>query len=124
MNKDASNSLNNLLEKVEKFVKERDWDKYHTPKNLAMSIAIEAAEILELFQWVTIKESIDNVAKDEKLKTALAEEIADVMIYTISLALHTDIDLEKAIIKKLEKNEVRFPINAVKGKLGPYKINQ
>lgn len=119
-----SSTFKPLIESVSKFVSNRDWDKYHTPKNLAMSIAIEAAEIMELFQWVTIDESVDNVKNDEKLRAALGEELADVMIYAISLAIHTDINLEEVINKKLEKNYQRFPIDVVKGKLGPYKLNE
>ena len=110
-------SLKELQRLVASFVTERDWDKFHTPKNLAMSIAIEAAEIMELFQWLTIEESKLKV-KEEGFKKELAYELADVLIYILSLCSRTDIDLENAIVEKLKINEIRFPIHIVKGKTG------
>lgn len=91
-----------LKEKVTKFRDERDWKKYHNPKDLSISISIEAAELLELFQWKDL-ETYD-MDKEE-----LREEMADIFIYLLSLADITDIDLGKAVIDKMEKNEKRYP---------------
>lgn len=99
---------------VQQFVDERDWQKYHNPKNLAMSISIESAELMEIFQWLTMEESIslkDNKAKFEKIK----EEIADIIIYCISLGSILDIDLSKAILEKIEKNKSKYPTSKYKG---------
>jgi NTP pyrophosphatase (non-canonical NTP hydrolase) len=90
-------------------VKERSWERYHTPKNLAMSIAIEAAELMERFQWVSSDESIELV-KDAGARAAVADELADVLIYCLSLSNQADIDLSAAVLAKLERNEDRFPI--------------
>jgi NTP pyrophosphatase (non-canonical NTP hydrolase) len=99
---------------VKQFIDERDWQKYHNPKNLAISISIEAAELMELFQWLTMEESIllkDNKRKFEKIK----EEIADIIIYCISLGNVLDIDLSKAILDKIEKNKSKYPTSKYKG---------
>ncbi len=117
-------TITELSDLVAKFIGERDWTEYHTPKNLAMSIAIEAAEIMELFQWVTNKEALDNLARDITLKTALEDELADVMIYCLSMASNCKIDIAQAIRNKLKVNQQRFPIEVVTGKLGPYKIDK
>lgn len=99
---------------IQQFVDERDWQKYHNPKNLAMSISIESAELMEIFQWLTMEESIllkNNKAKFEKIK----EEIADIIIYCISLGSILDIDLSKAILEKIEKNKSKYPTSKYKG---------
>ncbi|MHA2288611.1 MAG: nucleotide pyrophosphohydrolase [Promethearchaeota archaeon] len=106
---------------VADFIRKRDWNKYHTPKNLAISISIEAAEIMELFQWVTNEEAVDYVQKDPSLKKSLENELADVLIYLLSMVNTCNIDIAQAVRNKLTENELRFPIDIVSGKLGPYK---
>ncbi len=115
-----TDSLKELQLLVADFVKRRDWTKYHTVKNLTMSISIEAAELMELFQWFTNKEATDKIQSDPALKAKLEDELADVMIYCLSLSYHTTIDLSKIIREKLARNEKRFPIEVVSGRLGPY----
>ena len=105
------------------FITERKWNKYHTPKNLAMSIAIEAAEIMELFQWLTNEEAIAKVKTDRTVKRALEDEIADVMIYCLSMSNSCEIDITASILRKLDLNKERFPQAIVSGRLGPYKLN-
>jgi NTP pyrophosphatase (non-canonical NTP hydrolase) len=117
-------TLSELAKLVSIFIKERKWTSYHTPKNLAMSISIEAAEIMELFQWVTTKEALENALNDSSLKFALEDELADVLIYCISMANTCEIDLAQVIKRKLKLNEKRFPPEIVSGKLGPYKIDE
>ena len=115
-----TDSLKELQLLVADFIKRRDWTKYHTVKNLSMSISIEAAEIMELFQWLTNEEATEKILSDSDLKTKLEDELADVLIYCLSLSYHTKIDLNKIIRKKLARNEERFPIDVVSGRLGPY----
>jgi NTP pyrophosphatase (non-canonical NTP hydrolase) len=94
-----------ILRKALAFRDARDWKKYHIPRNLANSIAIEAAEILELFQWEL--EYNRPLANGDRI--ALADELADVMIYCFLLAHEAEIDLYKAIIEKIEKNAIKYP---------------
>ncbi len=95
-------TIEELMKEVREFRDERDWKKYHTPKNLALSISVEAAELLELFQWK--EDSLENVDKE-----SLKEEVADIMIYLLSLSEVIDVDLSKAVEEKLEKNRERYP---------------
>ena len=120
MKKDKHYSLEELKVKVNDFIEKRNWSKYHTPKNLAMSISIEAAEILELFQWYTNEEAQEKVRDEPDLKLSLADELADVLIYCLSMSNTCEIDLAEAICKKLKVNEKRFPVEIVSGRLGPY----
>lgn len=115
MSQDIEN-LQELKDRVEEFIRDRDWEKYHDPKNIAESISIEAAELLEEFQWKTQKES-KNLEKGSGDWKAVEEEVADVIIYCLSLANQLDIDLKKAVIKKLELNEEKYPIEKVKEEL-------
>jgi dCTP diphosphatase len=112
-----------LKKLVKIFIRERAWQPFHNPKNLAMSISIESAEIMELFQWYTNEEALEKVNTDPKLKLALEDELADVLIYCISMSNTCGIDLTSAIRNKLKTNEQRFPIERVSGSLGPYKTD-
>jgi NTP pyrophosphatase (non-canonical NTP hydrolase) len=96
---DNDANLKTLKEKVSAYVKERDWEQYHNPKDLSMSISIEAAEPMECFQWKDAEER-----PDQKSTEKIREELADVAIYSLSLANALDIDVSDAIIRKLEKN--------------------
>ena len=106
-----------LRNAVHSFVERRDWYQFHTPKNLAMSIAIEAAEIMEHFQWLTLDESMAAM-QDPTTRHAVADELADVVIYCLSLANSTGLDISAAVTAKLARNEDRFPIAQVRGHLG------
>ncbi len=116
----CTDSLKELQLLVADFINRRKWNKFHTVKNLAMSISIEAAEIMELFQWLTNEEATAQIQSDPDLKAKLRDELADVMIYCLSLSYHTKIDLNKVIREKLVLNEKRFPVEIVSGRLGPY----
>ena len=100
--------IQDLKNKIALFVKKRGWGKLHNPKNLSMSIAIEAAELMEIFQWLTIDESWDIINSDTEL-IHLKEELADVIIYCLSLSNQLGIDVYAAIEDKIQKNEQRFP---------------
>jgi len=108
VNTDSQTTFSELREKVAEFVAARNWQPYHNPKNLAMSIAIEAAELQEHFQWLTIEESLKYVHTLEQ-RLDVADELADILIYCLSFANASDIDVSDAILKKLARNEHRFP---------------
>lgn len=107
--------IKDLQEKVAQFISERDWEQFHSPKNIAMSIAIESAELMEIFQWRTTQASL-SPELIEKKRADIEDEVADIFIYLLSFINVTDIDLYKAVIQKINKNELRFPIEKVKGK--------
>jgi len=102
----TSGSLYELQRLLDEFIAKRKWQKYHRPKNLAMSVAIEAAELMEHFQWCD--KDADMFSQEEK--EAIAEEMADVLHYLLRLASVLDIDLYEASRKKIAKNEKRFPV--------------
>jgi NTP pyrophosphatase (non-canonical NTP hydrolase) len=112
---DDHTTLTDLRRRVAAFIAARDWEQFHTPKNLSASIAIEAAEILEHFQWLTDEQVAAAMQKDGKLD-AVAEEMADVFIYLLSLANALDVDVSEAVLNKLERNEGRFPADEWRGK--------
>ena len=104
--------LNKLLGEIRKFNEERDWAQYHSPKNLATSVLIEAAELAEIFQWRTEGESRN---LEGAAKKAAEEEIADVFIYLLNLADKLGIDPVEASHKKILKNALKYPVNASRG---------
>ncbi|HKQ23236.1 MAG TPA: nucleotide pyrophosphohydrolase [Burkholderiales bacterium] len=106
----TSDSLSDLRMRLRQFAAERDWEQFHVPKNLAMSVAIEAAEIMEHFQWLTPDES---AALPESQRTAIALEIADVLLYLVRLADVLDIDPVEAALDKMTINARKYP--AVRG---------
>ena len=103
-----------LKEKVKRFVRDRDWEKYHNPKDIAIDIAVEAGELLELFQWM--KDSDSSKVKDnDVLMERIEGELADVLNYCMSLANALDIDLARIILSKLKQAEKKYPRDKVKG---------
>ncbi len=106
---DMQTTVGSLRAEIVDFVEERNWEQYHAPKSLAMSIAIEAAEIMEHFQWVSNEES-QAMVRNEQARAQVADEMADVLIYCLALANQADIDISTAVKAKLERNRSRFPI--------------
>ena len=104
--------MEDSIARIRKFRDDRDWQQFHDPKNLAVSISIEAAELLELFQWQTGEESTRFAAENRE---RVSEEIADVAIYLVELADIAGIDLAKAIDAKLEKNAGKYPVDKARG---------
>jgi dCTP diphosphatase len=100
--------MQNTLDRIRKFRDERGWLRFHNPKDLAMSVSIEAAELLEHFQWLSAEQSTRHVAEHRE---AVADEMADVAIYLLELADVTGIDLERAIEAKLLKNAIKYPVD-------------
>ena len=103
-------SLTNLQAAVRSFRDARNWRQFHSPKNLSMSIAIEAAELMEHFQWLTVEEATHLPFEDAEARAAIGEELADVLIYCLSLSDVLEFDLARIILDKLAKNEARFPV--------------
>ena len=97
---------------IQTFSKERNWDKHHNPKNLAMALSVETAELVEIFQWLTY-EQCENL--DEAKKEHLKEEIADIAVYLLRICMAYEIDLEEAIVEKMKKNEKKYPLYDSKG---------
>ena len=112
-------SLKQIKKEIGKFIRERDWEKYHSPKNISMSIAIEAAELMEHFQWLTIAES-KKLLKDKKKRAEIEDELADIAIYLLDFCNLFDIGLESCILRKLEKSSQKYPVRLVRGKAHKY----
>ena len=98
--------MKNLMAAIRRFRDERDWEQYHSPKNLAMSIAIEAAELMEHFQWIDGDKSLGHLIE---YRDEIASELADVMIYCLNLFDRMDVDPENAIRQKLKLNGEKYP---------------
>src|SRR3989344_1156127 len=99
--------IKNIIEKIKKFRDERDWKQFHNHKDMALSLMLEAGEVLEHFQWKSPKE-IDEYVKTHK--DEISEEIADVAIYLFELTDNLGVDFKTAIFKKLEKNAIKYPV--------------
>lgn len=112
-----SRDIDSLQAELRNFAEERDWDKFHSPKNLAAALSVEAAELLEHFQWLTEAESS---ALSMKQRHEVSEELADVLLYLIRLADKLDIDLVEAADRKLLKNAEKYPVEKSKGKSTKY----
>lgn len=106
-----------ILEHILKFRDDRDWKQFHTPKNLAMSLAVEAAELMEIFQWARDDE-IEQVVRERR--SAIEEEIADIAIFVHLFCHDLDIDLESAIKSKLEANAKKYPVEKARGSSRKY----
>ena len=109
--------MKELTEKLRKFADERDWGQFHSPKNLSMALSAEVAEIVELFQWLTEEESYE--LPPDKLDN-IKEEIGDVMIYVVMLADKLEIDPVEAAREKISTNEIKYPVEKVKGSSRKY----
>jgi len=107
-----------LLQQLVQFRRDRDWEQFHSPKDLAISLSIEAAELLEWFQWRT-NEEIDAQLQTDK-RIALEDELADVAVYLSYLCHDLGIDLDQAIANKVAKNAEKYPIDKVKGRADKY----
>lgn len=109
--------IQELIEKIKKFRDERNWMQFHNHKDMAISLVLEAAEVLEHFQWKSLEE-IEKYVKQNK--EDMSEELADVAIYLFELADNVGIDLKKAVEEKLEKNAKKYPVEKSKGNAKKY----
>ena len=109
--------LLDLREQLRRFSEERDWDRFHVPKNLAIALSVEASELLEHFQWLSEDES-KRLSADQLEK--VREELADVLLYLIRLADKLDVDLVTAANRKIEVNAQKYPANKARGSRKKY----
>ena len=104
-------NLEDLAVRLKKFADARDWEKFHTPKNLAMALSVEVSELAEIFQWMTADES-SRVMSDQKLADAVRDELADITLYLVRLSAILKVDLMAEANNKIDRNEKRFPPNS------------
>nr|KXH72224.1 MAG: hypothetical protein AM325_01755 [Candidatus Thorarchaeota archaeon SMTZ1-45] len=119
---DSVATLDELISLIREFIQERNWEQYNKPSALAVSAAIEVGELLELFQWKSDNEILEAI-ETEEFSTALASEIADVMVYLLRICDKAGIDPTKAIIEKMRENSKKYPVEDWKGK-APSKLNR
>ena len=110
-------NFHEIRDYLRKFARDRDWEQFHSPKNLAMALSVEVAELLEHFQWLTEAQS---KALDAETRAKVVDEIADVQLYLIRLADQLDVDILEAIENKTRKNEEKYPVDKVKGSAKKY----
>jgi dCTP diphosphatase len=115
---DSTTTIAQLKHWVNAFVDQRDWHQFHAPKNLAMSLAIEAAELMEHFQWISVDES-RTATKDQQKLAEVGEELADVLCYALAMANELDLDLATVVRQKLAKNAQKYPADQYRGRYGP-----
>lgn len=101
--------MDELMQRIIQFRDDRDWKQFHDPKDLALSITLESSELLELFQWKNSQQAIEQHYSD------MQDEIADILIYTLTLAHDLQIDVKEAILQKIDKNAKKYPISSSKG---------
>jgi dCTP diphosphatase len=116
---DSATTVSELRERVLAFVRERDWEQFHTPKNLSMALAAEAAELMEHFLWATPEES-RAVAADPSRRAKIAEELADVVIYALEFANTTGLDVAASIEAKIAANARKYPVDKARGRSAKY----
>jgi dCTP diphosphatase len=113
----APDSLQTLRDALRAFASEREWERFHTPKNLAMALSGEAGEVIEHFQWLSAEES---AALPAPVRDEVALELADVLLYLVRLADVLEVDLAEAAQRKLAINAVRYPVDAARGRADKY----
>lgn len=109
--------VDQIKQRLREFAEARDWDQFHSPKNLASAISVEAAELLEIFQWLT-EEKSRTLDADTKMK--IEQEIADVFLYLVRLADKLDIDVLAVAARKIDMNEANYPVKLSKGNAKKY----
>lgn len=105
--------IESLQMKLREFARERKWEKYHNPKNLSMALTKEAAELAEIFQWLSEKESKEIKNFPQKMEE-IRDEMADVFSYLLRLSDILDVDLQQSLLSKMKKNEAKYPVNSEK----------
>jgi NTP pyrophosphatase (non-canonical NTP hydrolase) len=114
---DSTTPVQLLKDLMRTFVAERDWRQFHSPKNLSMSLAIEAAELMEHFQWIDVAASRE-VKQDPAKLAAIGEELADVICYSLALANELGLDISEVVQNKMVKNAVKYPAAEFRGRYG------
>ena len=108
-----------LNSELELFVKERDWDQFHSVKNLTMALSVECSELVEIFQWMTEEES-NGVTQDQVTIDKVQDEVADIFLYLMRILSKTNIDLESAVKSKIKKNAEKYPVALARGNSKKY----
>jgi dCTP diphosphatase len=116
---DATTTVTQIRSRLLEFVRERDWEQFHSPKNLSMALAAEAGELMEHFLWSTPEESRTR-AQDPARRAKIAEELADVVIYALQFANATGMDVAAAIDAKIEANAGKYPVAKARGRADKY----
>ena len=116
---DATTTVGEIRERVLAFARERDWEQFHSPKNLSMALAAETGELMEHFLWTESKASADTL-NDPKKRAKIEDELADVVIYALEFANIGSIDLAQAIEAKLAQNAAKYPVEKAKGRSDKY----
>jgi dCTP diphosphatase len=111
--------MQDLQNKLREFAARREWEQFHTPKNLVMALAGEVGELIEIFQWLTPKEAI-GIMSDDSRAGHVAEELADVFGYLLRLADELEVDLAQALNHKIEMNELKYPADKARGRSTKY----
>lgn len=112
-----SQQVSSLLQRILAFRRARDWEQFHNPKDVALSLVLESAEVMEHFQWKNAEEMRDHI---ETHKVEIGEELADVLYWVLLMGHDFDIDIFKALEEKIEKNEAKYPVEKSKGKHTKY----
>ena len=112
---DHQTQVMSLRQMVSQFVTEREWQQFHSPKNLSMALAVEAAELMEQFQWISMEESR---TPEPERRQNVTEELADILCYALAIANELDIDVATAMKNKMVKNRQKYPVKTFKGIYG------
>ena len=104
-----------LADSLQRFSTDRDWDRFHTPKNIASALSVEASELLEIFQWTRGQRDFAEIDEDPAIRQHVEEEVADILLYLIRFASLAKIDLQQAALKKMEQNALKYPVSRSKG---------
>lgn len=119
MSSDATTTLADLKARILAFARERDWEQFHSPKNLSMALAAETGELMEHFLWATTEES-KRIANDPGKRLKIGEEVADVVIYALEFANATGLDVAAAIEAKMAANAKKYPVEKARGRADKY----
>jgi NTP pyrophosphatase (non-canonical NTP hydrolase) len=120
MNSEAFCDIKKLQEILRKFNDARDWKQFHDPKNLAEAISIEAAELQELFLWKDVPAVVEKIKNDPSFRAEIEEEFADVVIFALNFANVLDINVIRAVKTKIEKNNIKYPVEKARGTADKY----
>lgn len=112
--------LKQITDLLKKFRDKRDWKQFHTPLNLSVSLQLEISELLEKFQWKTNEKFVKEYSSNEELREEVKDELADILSYLLLTADSLDVDLEKAIQRKIKKNDAKYPVEKAKGNPSKY----
>lgn len=118
MKTDKTTTIDELKSEMKQFVRQRDWEQFHHPKDLALSLTLESAEVLELFQWNN--KTLEELKNDREFMENIKDELSDVLSHTLNLCNYLEIDLSNSFEKKLEKARVKYPVHLAKGKSDKY----